>query len=252
MNDGVTNRRAIVTGAGGGIGAEVARRLAVDGVELWLTYASDEAGAARTADVCRSAGVAVRTTRLDLRSIPAIDSFVSEVELAWGSLHVVVNNAAMCPWTQWNDITTDEWDAVLETNLRGPFRLLQQVIPLLRSATGDRSIVNLASVAGQTGGIATSIHYAASKAGVLAMTRSFARLLAPEQIRVNAVAPGPIRTGMTDALDEQRRASLAGGVPLGRFGTVAEVAATVVLLASPEAGFTTGATYDVNGGLLID
>ena len=245
-------RRVIVTGASGGIGAEVARRLAASGAELWLTYASDEAGAARTAETCRAAGAAVRTTRLDLRSIAAIDAFTVEVRQAWGYVDVVVNNAGVCPWTPWDEITVDEWDAVLETNLRGTFRLLQQVVPLVRAATGDRSIVNLASVAGQTGGIATSIHYAASKGGVLAMTRSFARLLASEGIRVNAVAPGPIRTAMTDALDEERRAGLAGGVPLGRFGTVAEVAAAVVLLASPESGFTTGATYDVNGGLLID
>jgi 3-oxoacyl-[acyl-carrier protein] reductase len=248
----VTTRRAIVTGAGAGIGAEVARRLAGGGTELWLTYSSDEAGAERTAEAGRAAGVAVRTTRLDLRSIAAVDAFVAEVERTWGYVNVVVNNAATCPWTPWDEITTEEWDAVLETNLRGTFRLLQQVVPLLRAAAGDRNIVNLASVAGQTGGIATSIHYAASKGGVLAMTRSFARLLAPEGIRVNAVAPGPIRTAMTDALDDERRASLASGVPLRRFGTVAEVAAAIVLLASPEAGFTTGATYDVNGGLLID
>lgn len=248
----MATRRAIVTGASAGIGAEVARRLAASGAELWLTYASDEAGVARTAEVCGAAGVAVRTTRLDLRSIAAIDAFAAEVRQAWGYVNVVVNNAGVCPWTPWDEITVDEWDAVLETNLRGTFRLLQQVVPLVRSATGDRSIVNLASVAGQTGGIATSIHYAASKGGVLAMTRSFARLLASEGIRVNAVAPGPIGTAMTDALDGERRAGLASGVPLGRFGTVAEVAAAVVLLASPDSGFTTGATYDVNGGLLID
>lgn len=248
----MATRRAIVTGASAGIGAEVARRLAASGAELWLTYASDEAGVARTAEVCGAAGVAVRTTRLDLRSIAAIDAFAAEVRQAWGYVNVVVNNAGVCPWTPWDEITVDEWDAVLETNLRGTFRLLQRVVPLVRAATGDRSIVNLASVAGQTGGIATSIHYAASKGGVLAMTRSFARLLASEGIRVNAVAPGPIGTAMTDALDGERRAGLASGVPLGRFGTVAEVAAAVVLLASPDSGFTTGATYDVNGGLLID
>ncbi|HEY8525170.1 MAG TPA: SDR family oxidoreductase [Acidimicrobiales bacterium] len=252
VGDGRETRRAIVTGASTGIGAEVARRLAAGGAELWLTYASDEAGAAHTVEACRAEGVAVRASRLDLRSIAAIDAFAAEVRDGWGYVNVVVNNAAICPWTPWDEITPDEWDAVLETNLRGPFRLLQQTVPLVRVAPGDRSIVNLASVAGQTGGIATSVHYAASKGGVLALTRSFARLLAPEGIRVNAVAPGPVRTAMTDALDDERRAGLASGVPLGRFGTVAEVAAAVALLASPEAGFTTGATYDVNGGLRID
>jgi 3-oxoacyl-[acyl-carrier protein] reductase len=252
MASAVVRRRAIVTGASGGIGAEVARRLARSGLDVWLTYATEREGALRTAESARTAGVEVRTTQLDLRSVDAIDDLVAEVATAWGRVEVLVSNAAICPWTPWDGITVDEWDAVLETNLRGPFRLVQQVLPLLRAATGDRSIVNLASVAGQTGGVATSVHYAASKGGVLAMTRSFARLLAPEGIRVNAVAPGPIETPMTDALDDDRRAALAGGVPLRRFGSVAEVAAVVVLLASPEAGFTTGATYDVNGGLLID
>lgn len=245
-------RRAIVTGASAGIGVEVARRLAAAGAHVWLTYASDADGAARTAALCDQAGGAARASQLDLRKVDAIDAFIADVTERWGAVHVVVNNAAVCPWTPWDAITMDEWDAVLETNLRGTFRLLQQVVPLLRAAEGDRCIVNLASVAGETGGIATGVHYAASKGGVLALTRSFARLLAPERIRVNAVAPGPIDTAMTGALDDDRRAGLAGGVPLGRFGTVAEVAAVVALLASPESGFTTGATYDVNGGLLID
>ncbi|HEX7134508.1 MAG TPA: SDR family oxidoreductase [Iamia sp.] len=247
-----TRRRAVVTGGSTGIGAAVAILLARRGVDVWLTFASDVDGAERTAELCEGSGVEARLSPLDLRSPASIVGFLERLDEGWGSCHALVNNAGICPWTPWEQITADEWDAVLETNLRGTFLLLQGAIPVLRRAEGDRAVVNLASVAGQTGGIATSIHYAASKGGVLALTRSFARLLAAEGIRVNAVAPGPVSTSMTDALEVERRSDLAAGVPLGRFGTAEEVAHVVALLASPEAGFTTGATYDVNGGLLVD
>jgi 3-oxoacyl-[acyl-carrier protein] reductase len=247
-----TRRRAVVTGASTGIGAAVATLLAERGVDVWLTFASDVDGAERTAAACEGSGVQARLSPLDLRSPTSVARFVEQLDQGWGSFQVLVSNAGICPWTPWDEIAVDEWDAVLETNLRGTFLLLQGAVPLLRRAVGDRAVVNLASVAGQTGGIATSIHYAASKGGVLAMTRSFARLLAGEGIRVNAVAPGPVETSMTDALEDGRRSALAAGVPLGRFGTAEEVAHVVALLASPEAGFTTGATYDVNGGLLVD
>jgi 3-oxoacyl-[acyl-carrier protein] reductase len=110
----------------------------------------------------------------------------------------------------------------------------------------------VSSIAGQIGGITTPVHYAASKAAILAITRSFARLLAPERIRVNAVSPGPIASGITDQLAPATRDGLAAGLPLGRFGTPEEVAGTIALLVSPGSGFTTGATYDVNGGLRME
>jgi 3-oxoacyl-[acyl-carrier protein] reductase len=130
--------------------------------------------------------------------------------------------------------------------------MLRGALPLLRAADGDRAIVNLSSLAGEAGGVSTSVHYAASKAAILAITRSYARLLAGEGIRVNAVAPGPVLSGITSQLGDERQAGLAAAVPLGRFGRPEEVAATIALLATPASGFTTGATYDVNGGLRID
>jgi 3-oxoacyl-[acyl-carrier protein] reductase len=141
---------------------------------------------------------------------------------------------------------------VLDVNARGPFLLSRAVLGLLRQASGDRAIVNVASVAGQTGGIATSLHYAASKGALLAMTRSLARLLAGEGIRVNAVCPGPVETAIFDDLAPEARDRLAAGVPLGRFGTPDEVGHTIAFLATSRAGFATGASYDVNGGLLMD
>jgi 3-oxoacyl-[acyl-carrier protein] reductase len=245
-------RRAVVTGASSGIGAASARALAARGCDVWLTYAHDRDGAERAAADCGAAGADVRVSQLDLRRPESIDALVREVGAAWRAVHALVNNGGICPYTAHDEIEPAEWDAVLETNARGTFLMLRGSLPLLRAADGDRGIVNLASVAGEIGGVTTGVHYAASKAAILAVTRSYARLLAPEGIRVNAVAPGPVATGITSRLGEERAAALAAGTPLGRFGSPDEVAAVIALLAMPDGGFITGATYDVNGGLRID
>jgi 3-oxoacyl-[acyl-carrier protein] reductase len=244
--------RAIVTGANTGIGASTAALLARRKVDLWLTYAHDRVGADDVAAQCRSEGVEAHVSQLDLRDPDAIAALLDCVADVWGSVSILINNAATCPYTSADAITTDEWDDVLETNARGTFLMLRGALPLLRASDGDRAIVNVSSVAGQIGGITTSVHYAASKAAVLAITRSYARLLAAEGIRVNAVTPGAITTRITAQLDDDTRARLATVTPLGRLGTPDEVAATIVLLASPESGYTTGATYDVNGGIRMD
>lgn len=242
----------MVTGASSGIGAATARLLAGPGNYLWLTYATDAVGANRTAADCRRSGAQVEVSRLDLRSPTDLSALWDEVRGMWGELHALVNNGGVCPYRRYDEIELDEWDAVMETNARGAFLMIRESLPLLRAAEGDRAIVNISSVAGQLGGIQTGVHYAASKAAILAITRSFARLLAHEQIRVNAVCPGPISTPITDQLDESGRASQSASSPLGRMGAPEEVAPTIALLAGAESGYTTGATYDVNGGIRID
>jgi 3-oxoacyl-[acyl-carrier protein] reductase len=247
-----TRRRALVTGASSGIGAATAVALAQGGCDVWLTYANDADGAGATAERVRAQGVEAHVARLDLADVAAVDALLDDVAKTWGELHALVNNGGICPYTPPDEITVEEWDAVFATNARGTFLMLRGALPLLRKAAGDRSIVNISSVAGELGGVTTSVHYAASKGAILALTRSYARLLAEEGIRVNAVAPGPVHSGITDKLGSERAAGLAGATPLGRFGAPEEVAATIALLASPAAGFTTGATYDVNGGVRID
>jgi len=242
-----------VTGASSGIGAATAVALAADGCDVWLTYARDERGGQRTAAAVREHGAQAHVAQLDLGDPGAIERLLAAVAREWGALEVLVNNGGVCPYTAPDEITVEEWDTVLETNARGTFLALRGALPLLRAAApADRSVVNLSSVAGELGGVATSVHYAASKGAILALTRSYARLLAAEGIRVNAVAPGPVRSGITDQLSDEAEAGLTGATPLGRFGEPREVASVVALLASPAAGFTTGATYDVNGGVRID
>jgi len=250
--DATHQRRILVTGASGGIGAATAELLAADGAELWLTYATDAESTGALAERIESAGGRARVSRLDLRSPESIDALLDEVTALWGSLHVVVNNGSVCPYVGYEDISVDAWDSVMETNARGVFLLSRAALPLLRAADGDRCIVNISSIAGEVGAITTGMHYAASKAAILAITRSFARLLAPEGIRVNAVAPGPIASKITDQLDARAHQSLEAGVPLGRFGSPAEVAWVVCSLASASASFVTGATYDVNGGVRME
>jgi 3-oxoacyl-[acyl-carrier protein] reductase len=248
----VSRRKTLITGASSGIGAATARILAEQAADVWLTYATDESGAEATAAACRETRAEARLSRLDLRSPASIAELCEQVAVGWGALHVLVNNGGICPYRRFDDIGLEEWDDVLETNARGTFLMTRGVLPLLRAAEGDRSIVNVSSIAGQVGGLQTGVHYAASKGAILAITRSFARLLAPERIRVNAVTPGPVSSRITDQLDEEGRGRLLASLPLGRFGLPEDVAATIALLASPASSFTTGATYDINGGVRID
>ena len=249
----MTSRRALITGASSGIGTAAALELAQDGYALWITYTGRAAEAAEVAERCRAAGSPdVHVSRLDLRDHASIETLIADVTSEWGSLHVLVNNGGVCPYTPYDQIDIDEWDLVMETNARGTFLLTRAALPLLRATTGDRSVVNISSIAGQVGALQTGLHYAASKGAILALTRSFARHFAGEGIRVNAVTPGPVASAITDQLQGDGRAKLASSIPLGDFGQPTDVAWIIAALASERSRFITGATYDVNGGVRID
>ena len=246
-------RKALVTGASSGIGEATARRLAAEGYSLWLTFGTRQAEAHDVAEECRGLGAPdVHVSQLDQRDSQSISGLIDEISGAWGSLEVLVNNGGVLPYRTIDDITEEEWDFVLQTNARGTFFLTRACLALLRNVEGDRAIVNLSSLAGQVGGILAPFHYATSKAAILAISKSFARMLAPEGIRVNCVSPGFISTPMTMQLDDGMREELGAQVPLGSFGTPEDVAWIISALVSPNAKFVTGATYDINGGVRME
>jgi 3-oxoacyl-[acyl-carrier protein] reductase len=237
----LAGRVAFVTGAGQGLGAAIARGLVQAGARVAL--ADIDRGNAESV-AAELGGLALR---LDVRDEAAFTACFDEAVAHFGAVDIMVNNAARTPMTSLWDISPDEWDDVLAINLRGSFFGCRIAGRHMRER-GSGRIVNLASMAGQQASAATGVHYAASKAGLLALTRSFAQELAPHGVTVNALAPAAIDSPALDAIDPSRQQALKVGIPLGRFGFPEEVAAAVVYLASPAAAFMTGATLDLNGG----
>ncbi|MES2250834.1 MAG: SDR family NAD(P)-dependent oxidoreductase [Pseudomonadota bacterium] len=237
----LAGRVAFVTGAGQGLGAAIARGLAQAGARVAV---ADIDGANAQAVVAEVNGLALS---LDVRDEQAFNDRFAQAVAHFGGVDILVNNAARTPTTSLWDITPAEWDDVLAINLRGSFFGCRIAGKHMRER-GVGRIVNLASLAGQQVSSATGVHYAASKAGLLALTRAFAQELAPHGVTVNALAPAAIDSPALAALPPERQQALKAGIPLGRFGLADEVAAAVVYLASPAAAFMTGATLDLNGG----
>lgn len=246
---GGEGRVALVTGGASGLGAHIVRALHADGYRLLIgDVASDGADAlARELD---AAGGRVRAIPLDVRDKRA---FVAAVEAAsaWGGIDVLVNNAAITPTTSVMEIEADEFDSVMAVNLRGPFFGCQVVGQHLRGRTAGR-IINIASQAGQMGGTVAGAHYAAAKAGLMLLTKFFAREFGGTGITVNAVAPGALDLpAVRAALPAERLEAIAASMPSGRLGHPEEIAAAVCLLASSSMGYVTGATWDINGGTFM-
>ena len=244
-------RVACVTGAAQGLGAAIARAFVARGDLVVLGDANEQAVAATARELDPSGERAI-PLRADVRERADVERLVGEAIARGGRLDVMVNNAARTPIVSFWDITTEEWDDVLAVNLRGVFHGCQIAgAHMCERGGGGGRIVNLASVAGQHGRGVTGAHYAASKAGIVGLTRLLATELAPSGVTVNAVAPAAIDGPAAATVPPDRLAAMKAMIPVRRLGRPEEVADLVAFLTSQEAGFITGATYDVNGGLLM-
>ena len=242
----LNNRVALVTGASQGIGRACALTLAAAGAQVALA-ARNTGKLAEVAAEIDAAGGKAAPFELDLASEESIKACTKAVLAQFGKIEILVNNGGITRDNLMLRMKLADWDAVLATNLTGAFLLTQAVSSGMLKARWGR-IINVSSVVGQTGQ-AGQANYAASKAGLIGLTKSLARELASRNITVNAVAPGYISTPMTDVLNDQQRAAMMTQIPLDRAGTPEDVANAVAFLASDEASYITGHVLDVNGGM---
>jgi 3-oxoacyl-[acyl-carrier protein] reductase len=246
MTGDLTGRIAVVTGATSGIGAGIARRLASAGATCVLVGRSRERGESLVEEIGRER---VIFEPCDVAQAADVDALIGRIKERHGGVHVLVNNAGITRDGLLLRMKEEDWDAVLDTNLKSVYLMTRAVAGMMLKARWGR-IVNITSVVGLWGN-AGQANYAASKAGVVGFTRSIARELAPRGITANAVAPGFIETPMTDRLNEETRTRLRERIPVGRLGTVDDVAGAVHFLASPEASYITGQVLSVDGCLSI-
>ena len=238
---------ALVTGASRGIGAAIALELARKGVKV-IGTATTEAGAAKITDALAAFPGCVGRT-LDVTQGTEGEALVDAVVKEHGGLQILVNNAGITRDNLAMRMKDDEWDAVMEANLKGVFRMSRAVMRTMMKQRYGR-IVNITSVVGASGNPGQA-NYAAAKAGVAGMTRALARELGSRNITVNCVAPGFIETDMTAGLQEEQQKALLGQIPLGHLGKPADVAHAVAYLASPQASYVTGQELHVNGGMYM-
>ena len=244
------NRVAVVTGAARGIGKAIARRLAA-AQNLVVVVDLDGSAVERAAVEIRSAGGAVVAATADVSDYGGVESLMGRIHRERGGIDVLVNNAGIIRRGNLLSVTEKDWDDVIAVNLKGAFNCCKHAAPFMIERRSGR-IINVASIAARTGDITSAPGYGPSKAGMVNLTKTLARELAPYGITVNAVAPHAIETEMSAQWSEEMRQRVLRSIPLGRLGRSEEVAALVAFLASDEAGFMTGATLDINGGAFMD
>lgn len=240
---------AIVTGGSRGIGRAVAVRLAKDGMNLVINYRGNSAAAEETERLCRELGVEVLLMQGDVSRAEDCEKLAAQAKEAFDRVDVLVNNAGITRDGLLARMTEEDFRAVLDVNLVGPWNMMKAVNRIMMKQRYGR-IVNLSSVTGLMGNMGQT-NYAAAKAGILGMTKSYAREVASRGITVNAVAPGFIDTDMTEAMPEGAKDKIITGIPMGRTGKPEDVAEAVAFLASEQAGYITGEVLRVDGGMAM-
>lgn len=248
MDKTLDKQVAIVTGASRGIGRAIALELARQGATV-IGTATSEAGAEGIGAALGEAGLAGRGAVLNVNDAASSDALIDSVVKEFGRLDILVNNAGITQDQLAMRMKDDDWDAVIDTNLKSVFRLSRGVLRPMMKARGGR-IINITSVVGSLGNPG-QVNYAAAKAGVAGLTRALAREIGSRGITVNCVAPGFIDTDMTKSLPDEQQAALKTQIPLGRLGSTDDIAHAVAFLASPLAGYITGTTLHVNGGMYM-
>jgi 3-oxoacyl-[acyl-carrier protein] reductase len=241
----LTGKRALITGASGGIGAAIARALHGAGATVALSGTREAPLQALAAEL----GERAHVLPCDLSDSQAVEALPKAAAEAMGGLDILVNNAGITRDQLFMRLSDADWQSVLDVNLTAAMRLCRGVMrPMMKARWGR--IVNISSVVGTTGN-AGQANYAAAKAGLIGLTKSLAAEVASRGITANAVAPGFIATAMTDKLTDEQKGKINAQIPAGRMGTPEEIAAAVLYLASDEAGYVTGATLHVNGGMAM-
>jgi len=244
-------KTAIITGGGRGIGRAITLALAQEKFRVVVTYVTRRDSGEQTAADVRELGCEAFVVQADVTKRESVRQLISTATEKFGTVDVLVNNAGILQQKPFNTISDEEWDTMLATNLKSVFLCSQEIMPVM-VRQGGGSIINISSSGGQLGGM-LAVHYAVSKAGVISLTRSLARVGAPDGIRVNCVTPGLIETEMSqkEIHSEVGQQKIGREIPLRRAGLASEVAGAVVFLASEEAAYITGQSINVNGGLYM-
>ena len=241
-------RKALITGASRGIGRAICVKLASEGTDIVFSYRSGDEAASETVNLCREYGVEIHAIKADVSDSEECERLIKEaVDLLGGRIDILVNNAGITKDNLIGRMKDEDFDAVIDVNLKGTFYMMRGVSRLMLRQRAGR-IINMSSVIGVAGNIG-QVNYAASKAGVIGMTYSVAKELAPRNITCNAIAPGMIATDMTDVLADKMKESILSNIPLKRFGQPEEIAETAVFLAKSK--YITGQVIRVDGGMVI-
>ncbi|MBU1707171.1 3-oxoacyl-[acyl-carrier-protein] reductase [bacterium] len=247
MTRSLEGKVAWVTGSARGIGKAIARALAEQGASVAVTDIEGDIAKTTSAELAKDFEVKSIAAPLDVTDAAGIESFIKQIQTELGVLHILVNNAGITRDGLLIRMSEDDWDRVLQVNLKGTFLCTREAAKVMMRARSGK-IINIASVVGMTGN-AGQANYASSKAGVIGLTKSTAKELAARGIRVNAVAPGYIATEMTKGLPENAKTEFLKGIPLGTVGQPEDVARVVIFLASPASDYITGQVIRVDGGM---